>query len=567
MNKVSSEVSVRQGVAENSPSLSLLSAICSADPTTDRGKRIQLVRMLTVIFIPIAGVIVFSSILLTTAISEQIVLHDVERQVKACHIVGDVIDAVQLERARVTYLFETTRISHQVITESHLADSFGHTDQAVAVITDWSACGGIDTDLQESLVSFRKDLLSSSDRSHTENDAFLDFYTEMNSGFVSNISNAIKSTDSGSLWNLLLSYTMLLRAKEHLGINIHLGIEFYVAGETHEEDVVEYISNMALGQDHLRTFEQYSDTIKYVYGDMFESNKNLSSAFNGYDKTILANDIDSSLEALNEYYNVTHEYLLFLQDVKQAINAEILSRVANSLDRANAQVVTSVVIFVIVAFVSAILVFLIRNLTKELQNYAQDAASKSGELAEEKAKADQLLFQMLPKQVALQLKRNEKVNAEFFDSVSIYFSDIVGFTSISAQSSPMEVVEFLNSLYQFFDDCIDLYDVYKVETIGDAYMVASGLPQRNGSRHAEEIALLSLALLEGIKSYKIPHMPDRSLKLRIGIHTGEGRFKPIQVLYTTVKRFLPKPIKLRIRYIHEPIAIVLFQYLYINLFC
>ena len=78
----------------------------------------------------------------------------------------------------------------------------------------------------------------------------------------------------------------------------------------------------------------------------------------------------------------------------------------------------------------------------------------------------------------------------------------------------------LNDLYTCFDAIVENYDVYKIETIGDAYLVVSGLPIRNDNLHAGEIASMSLHLLEQIKSFKIRHRPNDTLKLRIGLHSG-----------------------------------------------
>ena len=89
---------------------------------------------------------------------------------------------------------------------------------------------------------------------------------------------------------------------------------------------------------------------------------------------------------------------------------------------------------------------------------------------------------------------------------------------LSSFFSFIKVIQLLNELYTLFDSIIKHYDVYKVETVGDAYLCVSGLPRPNGDRHAVEIAMMALEFIQSLKNFKIKHKSgaDKDLQMRIG---------------------------------------------------
>ncbi|CAB1415229.1 unnamed protein product [Pleuronectes platessa] len=164
------------------------------------------------------------------------------------------------------------------------------------------------------------------------------------------------------------------------------------------------------------------------------------------------------------------------------------------------------------------------NLIRRLQNYSRTLERLVEERTclykAERDRADRLNFMLLPGPVVRSLKETGRVEPELFEEVTVYFSDIVGFTTLCHYSTPMEVVDMLNDIYKNFDSILDHHDVYKVETIGDAYMVASGLPKRNGDRHAVDIAHMALDILSFVGTFELQHLPGIPLWIRIGVHSG-----------------------------------------------
>ena len=117
--------------------------------------------------------------------------------------------------------------------------------------------------------------------------------------------------------------------------------------------------------------------------------------------------------------------------------------------------------------------FCTRNAVNALQIFSASVKTKARDLRKEKRRAEGLVYQMLPKSVADSLRTN-KTTSEMFDSATICFTEIDGFKNIARSCSPLQLFDLLNTIYKTFDARIDNNDVYKVETINDSYMVASG---------------------------------------------------------------------------------------------
>ncbi|KAG2462035.1 GCYB2 cyclase, partial [Polypterus senegalus] len=158
------------------------------------------------------------------------------------------------------------------------------------------------------------------------------------------------------------------------------------------------------------------------------------------------------------------------------------------------------------------------ELSSQLERKKEELRILSKNLEEEKKKTETLLYAMLPKHVANQLKEGKRVEAGEFKECTILFSDVVTFTNICSQCEPIQIVFMLNSMYLKFDRLTTVHDVYKVETIGDAYMVVGGVPVPMAS-HAERVANFALGMIIAARGVTNP-VTESSIQIRVGIHTG-----------------------------------------------
>lgn len=140
-------------------------------------------------------------------------------------------------------------------------------------------------------------------------------------------------------------------------------------------------------------------------------------------------------------------------------------------------------------------------------------------LEEEKKRSEQLLLNILPEEVAEELKQNGKATARFFDNVTVMFTDFKGFTTISEKLTPQDLVNELHECFKGFDEIIAKYNIEKIKTVGDAYLAASGLPTAN-ENHAKDMIKAAIEIRDFMKRRREENADKETFEVRIGVHSG-----------------------------------------------
>ncbi|MFM9944199.1 MAG: adenylate/guanylate cyclase domain-containing protein [Bacteroidia bacterium] len=176
-----------------------------------------------------------------------------------------------------------------------------------------------------------------------------------------------------------------------------------------------------------------------------------------------------------------------------------------------------------------------QNVTLELKvdERTKELVEKNTIISREKERSDELLLNILPAEIAEELKDTGASKAKSYDEVTVMFTDFKGFTQLSEKLSPKELVAEINECFSAFDHIMHKYGVEKIKTIGDAYMAAGGLPTANNT-HPNDVVNAAIAVQQFMQEHKVVKEAAGKLffEIRIGVHTG-----PVVAGIVGVKKF------------------------------
>ena len=318
-------------------------------------------------------------------------------------------------------------------------------------------------------------------------------------------------------------FRKFLIGKEKTGLERALGGVFFSLGYfNNTRDLIWFAEQNILGQEFLNSSLNLMPELKDFYDQALQSKNSSLLPLVHEKRQMIINNVkqNGSEMAASSWFELMTEYIGVLLTVQNLGSKYISKELSIIVKTSKRDLIIQSILLVLVIAGTPVMCFAVARLTFSIQSFACKLSLRTKQLDEEKDRADALLYQMFPKYVAEQLKRGEIVRAEHFQSVTVFFSDIVSFTSICSSVTPMEVTLMLNTVYGIFDELTEKHDVYKVETIGDAYMAVSGVPQQNGEKHVVHICKLAIDIVGAIGSLIIDFIPGKRISIRTGVHTG-----------------------------------------------
>lgn len=489
------------------------------DVTTAAGRRLQSLKIISVAMIAMFGLLFFVAEDVYNANENIQQANVMDENLQSSLQVAYLIHRLQIERGLTVMCIGADGRENVLIL---LNETRRKTDEALKA-TKWPFDGKAGAEFLRGVETFREHLVKHRKKVgscvHGNAEDEISFYTHPINLMLDWFYSTLQETSRNPIFLDMIGYHRFLSGKDKIGIERALGGSFFAMGfYGNVSQLLWYTNFSVLGQDYIETSGKLMPDIKIAINR--HVNDSVVTEIGRKRKIIRANKVNNaSVVKGQEWFQLMTLYLDDLYNVQNETGKSLLKRLETEKQISRSNLIQRLSFLLFSLLMVPLFILSVNRMVGTIQNYTFQLAQTTLQLKEEKMRSDKLLYQMFPHPVAELLKNNQQIPAEFFSSVTVFFSDIVNFTEMCSAMAPLQVTALLDAVYGLFDNRISHYDVYKVETIGDAYMVVSGLPHRNGIRHADQIARMALDLQSVIKGLSLPEF-SQPLAIRIGIHTG-----------------------------------------------
>ncbi len=286
------------------------------------------------------------------------------------------------------------------------------------------------------------------------------YYTDISIALTDANIESIYLPSHGELWPFLIAFQSIFKATDYIGIQRALGSTYFTPCSLDEDFSIWFYQLETQLEDYTSLAFQYDSASKNFYKSEMDKNKELVNTVMQYKEMFLNTQFQEVCLNQTHEWRIEEAFFWFnnaSQFLKIIIDTSLFSaqHIQNKLASIQTGTKTLVAMYSVIAVIFTVMSLTltawyaenIYKMTGKMKDFATHISQKTEELKEEKKTTDALLHQMLPKSIVQKLKNKEKMEAEFYENVTVFFSDIVGFTTISAKSSPHQVCTFLNMIY------------------------------------------------------------------------------------------------------------------------
>uniref|UniRef100_A0A1I8HH80 Guanylate cyclase domain-containing protein n=2 Tax=Macrostomum lignano TaxID=282301 RepID=A0A1I8HH80_9PLAT len=492
------------------------------------GKKRQVAKIMFLLMLPIAALAGVTIRNLVDSSNESKMKSNIRDAMRFAMETGSLIDNLQKERDRVALFISSKSSETRILIE----EIFRQTDLSLAALRSWNQDSEELTfmtafeskaDFQKILDIRRRDISLNPDfRNPLEE---IRFYTnDVIRVFINWITDTIQQSKDGSLWKNMVAYLLLVMAKENTGVERSLGGIFYAQGGFRMDSEYQwYLRTYFQGRAQIKDSKEYSDIVRELTNQTAVELAPVVSSIETMRSEILSRSEPQNmggLEASTLWLNNMSIYMEGQQGLLVSLGEFALNSIAtDKLDDYNS-LMLNLGFFLIALISSPIVIFIVHAMMDDISQYSGALMTQACAMTKDRERADRLLYGMMPQSIIEQLRLRKKVSAETFTEASIMLVRLANFAFVANNSQPGQVIEILNGLYNMFDERIEKFDCHKLQTSGDWLLIVSGVPIRNGRRHAHELAVLSIDLRHHALHIRVAHMPGVSMHLQIAIHSG-----------------------------------------------